>query len=556
MNRAKQRGARRALVGAALAAVASLAAPAAYAAAVTATTSGATDAPLTRPGFLTSDAKGLAAASADVNARLADGSTALQWAVYNGDLAEVQRLIKAGADVKAVNRYGASAMSIAAVASETQIVRALLKAGADAESPNAEGQTALMAAARTGNLEVARLLLKAGAKVNTRESWGEQTALMWAAAAQQPDMLRLLLKRGAQPDLKSTVRDWPRKVTAEPREKSMDQGGFAALHYAAREGCIPCIKVLVDGGADIDLPDGQGTTPLILALMNLHFDTAMALIDAGADIHVWDFQGQTPLYAAVDTNTVPQGARPDVASTDTLTGLDLMRVLIDRGANVNAQLKLRLPGRAMPGDRNADFRVLTTGATPLMRAAVACDLPAMDMLIKAGAKVDMPIVDGSTPLFGTIIAASARARFKTEPQVLAAMRALKAAGADPRRAVGQSTRVMHLIHIHTPDHARVPGSTALMMAAVRGWQEVAKQLVEWGVDIHAKDADGLTALDYAMGRERYGFLQVKPSPNLPMAELLRKLGATVEMPNAAPWPPLSVPQIRAIVPELLYFDHG
>jgi hypothetical protein len=166
--------------------------------------------------------------------------------------------------------------------------------------------------------------------------------------------------------------------------------------------------------------------------------------------------------------------------------------------------------------------------------------------------VDLPIVDGTTPLFGTVIAASTRARNKTEDQALAAMRLLKAAGADPRKATGQGYRVLHIIHLHTLDHARVPGTTALMMAVVRDWKRVVRQLAEWDVDLDAKDSDGLTALDYAMGRERYGYLQVKPPAVPGMAELLRELGATVENTNAPVWPPLSVPQITARVPEVLY----
>jgi len=505
------------------------------------------------PAFLAPDADNSAAFARDPNAVQPDGSTALQWAVYEGNLPEVQRLLRAGADVHARNNYGASALSLAAEAGDPAMLRTLLKAGANANAASSEGQTALMVVARTGNVEAAAVLLQARADVNARENWGGQTALMWAAAAQQPAMLSLLLKHGAKPDLLGTTRDWPRKVTAEPREKSMDRGGFAALHYAAREGCVACIAALVKGGADIDIADAQGTTPLIMALMNLNFDAAKSLIDRGADINAWDFVGQTPLYAAVDMHTVPTGARADVASTDQTTAMDIIQMLIARGANVNAQLKLRLPGRSMPGDRNGDFRVLTTGATPLMRAAVGCDLAAMEVLIKAGALIDLPIADGTTPLFATVITAAPRARNKTEEQALAAMRLLKASGADPRKAVGQSSRVLHIIHLHTPDHARVPGSTALMMAAVRDWKQVAQQLVEWGVDIDAADADGMTALDYAMGRERYGFLQPKPTPNLEMAAWLRKLGAKVESSNPPVWPPLNVPQIRAIVPELLYF---
>jgi ankyrin repeat protein len=51
---------------------------------------------------------------AHVDARLPDGSTALQWAAYRGDASEVQRLIHAGANASVANNYGATAMSIAA----------------------------------------------------------------------------------------------------------------------------------------------------------------------------------------------------------------------------------------------------------------------------------------------------------------------------------------------------------------------------------------------------------------------------------------------------------
>ncbi|HXC58938.1 MAG TPA: ankyrin repeat domain-containing protein, partial [Steroidobacteraceae bacterium] len=141
-----------------------------------------------RPAFLAPDADNSAAFARDPNARQPDGSTALQWAVYEGNLREVQRLLHAGADVQASNNYGATALQLAAEAGDPAILHALLKAGANPNSASSEGQTALMVVARTGNLENAKELLRAGADANARESWGGQTALMWAAAAQQPAM--------------------------------------------------------------------------------------------------------------------------------------------------------------------------------------------------------------------------------------------------------------------------------------------------------------------------------------------------------------------------------
>ncbi len=147
----------------------------------------------------------------------------------------------------------------------------------------------------------------------------------------------------------------------------MNRAGLTPLLYAAREGCIPCIEELLKAKADINLGDPDGVTPLIMALMNIHWDTAKLLIERGADVNLWDFYGQTPLYAAVDMNTLPKGRRVELPSTDTATGLQIITMLLDRGANPNAQTKLRIPHRQVPYDRYTE-PMLNIGVTPLIRA--------------------------------------------------------------------------------------------------------------------------------------------------------------------------------------------
>ena len=218
---------------------------------------------------------------ADATRGRPDGTTALHWAAYYGDAKLVQALLAAKADPNARNDFGSTPLAEAAAIGRPKRSALLLKAGADVESANPEGQTALMAVARTGNVEAARLLLKARAKVDAREQWGGQTALMWAAARGQPDMVRLLLAHGADVDARGSVRDWERHVTAEPRPKGMNRGGFTPLLYAAREGCVACARRLLAGKADIDLADPDGITPLLLAMLNLRFDVAKLLIEAG-----------------------------------------------------------------------------------------------------------------------------------------------------------------------------------------------------------------------------------------------------------------------------------
>src|SRR5690606_4890757 len=218
-------------------------------------------------GLLANGATG-APEAPDVNHRFPDGSTPLHWAVYEGDVDEVRRLIEAGADVSAANRYGATALGLAAEVADTEVLRLLLDAGADVDSPNPEGQTALMAVARTGNVDAARLLIERGATVDARERWGGQTALMWASARRHPAMMKLLIAHGADVDARSIHRDYQRHVTAEGRPKSLDSGGFTPLLYAARENCIPCVDVLLESGADINLPDPEGVSPLLVAILN------------------------------------------------------------------------------------------------------------------------------------------------------------------------------------------------------------------------------------------------------------------------------------------------
>src|SRR5215510_7067749 len=281
----------------------------------------------------------------DVNATESDGTTALHWAVQHGDLDLVQRLLRAGANVKARNDYGSTPMSEAAVLGRVPILDALLKAGADVESPNADGQTALMVVARTSQVDAARLLIARGAKVNAVEKWRGQTALMWAVAQNQPAMVKELIAHGADVNARSTVNEWRRQVTAEPRAIYRPAGGLTPLLYAAREGCADCIGTLAGAGADVNVPDPEGITPLLMAVMNEHFDTASALLSKGANPNMFDYWGRGPLYAAVDLNTIPRGGRPDRPSLDKTTSLQMVGKLLAAGANPNMRLKLPPPFR-------------------------------------------------------------------------------------------------------------------------------------------------------------------------------------------------------------------
>ena len=474
-------------------------------------------------------------------------TTALLSAVYAIDVAETRRLIAAGADVRAANAFGATPMMVAANTGNADLIRLLLDAHVPVDAANAEGQTPLMVVARTGSVEAAKLLLSRGANVNAHESWGGQTALMWAAAQAQPAMIKLLLSHGAKVNERSTVRDWQRRVTAEGRPKDMNRGGLTPLLFAAREGCTECLRVLLKNGAEIDLADPDGATPLIVALLNRNWDAARFLVEAGADVNLWDFYGQTPLYVAVDMNTLPVGRRVELPSMDPSTGTQLVQLLLERGANPNAQLKLRPKYRNIPNDRYRD-PLLVWGTTPLLRAAKAGDLPVVKLLLQHGALPNLANSIGVTPL---MVAAGdghindpTRGRYRSEEDALECYAMLRAAGADvnARTTLGLADADLKIW--------MAGDRTALHAAASRGWNQLIKRLVADGAQLDVIDTNGLSAIDYALGRFPKEFNALAPDPYPETVALLRSLGAKLENP-AATFAPGTTPKIQALVPTLL-----
>jgi ankyrin repeat protein len=426
----------------------------------------------------------LVVASTDVNAHQDDGTTALHWAAYHDDLPLLRRLLKGGARPNVANDYGSTPLAEAAERADPEAIRLLLEAGADVESPNARGQTALMTVARTDIVEAARVLVAHGANVNARESWRGQSALMWASAQSRPAMVQFLISHGADVNARETVREWPRRVTAEPRPQNRPLGGLTPLLFAAREGCAPCAVQLLKSHADLELADPEGITPLIMAVQNAQFDTAAVLIKAGANVNSWDIWGRAPLYSTVDYNTTPRGGRPDRPSADKTTALDIIDMLLKAGANPDMQLKLFPPYRSLGQDRGADG-MLSVGTTPLIRAAKAGDTASVQLLLTHGAKPDLPNSLGITPLMAAAGIGSTtidtRARFRNEKKCLSAAQLLLAAGVDVNAVNGN-------------------GQTALHGAAQSGWNSFVQLLADHGAAISAKDHFGSTPLDVAEGK--------------------------------------------------------
>lgn len=438
-----------------------------------------------------------------------DGTTALHWAAYHDNVALAEALIAAGADPNVVNDYGSTPLAEAASNGNPAMISLLLDAGADVEHANPDGQTALMIVARTNKLDAARLLIEAGADVNRAETWRGQTPLMWAAAQSQPAMIRLLMQHGAEPDVRSMANEW-RQVSAESRRMYRPTGGLTPMLFAAREGCAECLEALIEGGANPDFANPKNVTPLVMALDNAHMDAAKVLIDAGANVNKWDWWGRNPLWAAVDQNRVPAGGRADRLTPDETLPIEIIELLLARGANPDLQLKLPPPYRSIVDDRGCDS-MLTTGMTPLLLAAKTFDVEAMQPLLEAGADYNLPNQSGVLP----IAAAAGLGSSSCDPRgygggiphyetadvqdaSIAALKVLIDAGAD----VNAQGPVVSATGARFG--GRSSGQTALHGAINWGWKDVVTFLVENGARLDARNAEGRTVFETALGGGRRG----------------------------------------------------
>jgi len=473
--------------------------------------------------------RSLLSQKSDVNAPDAQGTPALHWAVRVDDIDLVRLLLSSGADAKLTNRYGVTPLTLAVTNANPAIIRLLLDAGADANAVDPAAETMLMIASRVGVLDAVRVLLDRGAVVDTRDKTYQQTALMIAVREDHTDIVRLLIERGADVNAKTRTGATPGWVLPNsvpgfghgigivrgglpPRgSRQPIPGSLSPLLYAARDGRLEAAKLLLAAKANIEQADANAITPLLTAIVNNRVDVARFLIEKGADIQATDWYGRTPLWAAVETRNMDVDNGTFVNSIDRGPMLDVIQILLERGAKVNVRMK------EVPPIRRAFLRITGslswvdfTGQTPFLTAALAADTTVMRLLLKYGADPNIGTFEGTTPL-------------------------MAAAGVnwvyDQTYDEGPAARLeaVKLCHELGSDVNAVNtmGLTALMGAANRGSDDIIRFLVEKGAKLDVKDKEGRDAAAWAEGV----FLATHPAKPKPSSIALIK---SLSGPSAAP----------------------
>lgn len=511
------------------------------------------------------------------------GYTPLHLASEVAQAATAAALLEAGAQAGVkTTASGVTPLHLAAKAPKGEnVIRVLLEHGAQVDAIEASaGQTPLMFAASFGRTEAVRELLGAGADpaIGTRvvdvlqsmaidqkararffEAMREirenspggidrelTAAEVQAAIGAQREFLR------SEEEIQELLQDFHpdnlarRRVYARTDVEYLQRplwetkvgvtGGMTALVHAAREGHVDVVKALLEGGADIDQPSGDGSTALVSALQNGRFDLAMVLIDQGANPNLATHtDGVAALFAVLQTRWSNETSHPQPRAHEhqTVEYLDVLEALLKAGADPNMRITQH------PYYWEYDFRLGNdiNGATPFFRAAFALDLEALKMLAEYGADPDIPTLwaevglrqgrqeDGrtaddsglpplpeGTPNMYPIHAAAGGGHLGYE-------------ALDMNQVPDNFVKVVkYLVEEHNAD-VSLPngwGYTPLHYAAVRGDNEMVGYLVSKGADLHATSRLGQSTVDMARGGGA-GFHPRAPQPET--VEYMLSLGA-------------------------------
>ena len=494
-------------------------------------------------------------AGANAKAANREGSTPLWLASVNGDAAIVEALIKGGADSNEKQPLGRTPLMEASRTGNVDAMKVLLDHGAQVNAKETlRGTTPLMWAADEGHAAAIKLLIDRGADIQAQSSLAErgrgpalgkssdprkQVAAQGAARAAGQASPPLGGGRAAGPagrggrggrggaggrgaaagaDGANQGDDAAAAAFGFGRGPAVKDGGaLTPLVYAVRANDLDSVKVLLAAGADVNQVTGYGWSPLLVATQNRYYKVGAYLIDHGADVNLANKGMWTPLYLATDNRNIESGDYP-VRKGD-MDHLDFIKLLLDKGANVNARMKDSTETRTVFTNQWLD----ENGATAFLRASQSGDIVLMKLLLAHGAD---PKID--TVLHVTALQVAAGIgwvegiTYEWSPeQTLEAVKLLLDLGLDPNAQADT-------------------GRVALHGAAHKGATAVVQVLVDHGAKLNIRDygntdnRGGKLAIhtwepvDYADGLVRVGVQSAIAHPETGL--LLRKLMTAAGLP--------------------------
>jgi ankyrin repeat protein len=465
--------------------------------------------------------------------------TPLHLASSRGHAAAAMRLLDAGGKPGPFTATGVQPLHLAAQAGDAPTVAALLDRGADINGRDrTHGRTPLVFAAAQGRLEAVKVLLARGAdtRIPTMVIDYKARSVTDTEARQARDRV-VSAMLGRTVNSNTDINDPPpgtapgqgggsgRGAQIEPGagapggrggggprppsdiDNIGKQGGFTALHYAARDGFADVARALLDAGLNVNLmTEGDRSTPMVVAIINGQYDLAMTFLQRGADPNLTNDDGVGPLFATINNQWALRTWYPQPTANlqQQASSLGLLEALLKAGADPNARTRSHIWYAAYnTGRMGVDF----AGATPFWRAAYSLDVDAMRLLVRYGADPSIVSMSHGAP------------RRDNDPSGMSGV----AAGGPhvpPLHAasgVGYGTSRVAQQHRHVPD----------------GWLPAAKYfLEELGVDVNIRDADGFTALHHAAARGDNAMIKYLVSRGADVMAVNRAGQTTVDMANS------------------------
>jgi ankyrin repeat protein len=484
---------------------------------------------------------------AGANAKVAnrEGSTPLWLACVNGDAAIIGALLNAGADPNEHLPLGRTPVMAAARTGNVDAIKVLVDHGANVNAKETlRGTTPLMWAADEAHPAAVQFLIQHGAEINARSNpaargrgpalgkandprrqVAAQGAALAAGRALDLNQIRQVTEgAGTQQAAVTAARRVAAVDEAAPdaqddaavaagffrRPPPIDGGELTPLIYAARSNDVESVKVLLAAGVDINQTSGYGWSPLLVAAQNRYYKLGAYLLERGANPNLANKGGWTPLYLATDNRNIENGDYP-VRKGD-MDHLDFIKVLLDKGADVNARVKDSTETRTVFTNQWLD----ENGATAFLRASQSGDVALMKLLLAHGADPNINTLLGVTPLH--VAAGIGWVEGITyewgEKENVEAVKLLLDLGADVNAQADT-------------------GRTALHGAAHKGRPAVVQMLYDHGAKLNVRDygntdnRGGKLAVhtwepvDYADGLVRVGVQSAIPHPETGL--LLRKL---------------------------------